>query len=109
MEKQCRLPVDVDLYISTLQPHLIPVVYAWAQVTLFVFLLTVKGSNFATASGLASVYEGTIIRAMKQEEELLRQMETGCKRIGDSELGNKFREASMVLKRDIVFAASLYL
>lgn len=62
-----------------------------------------------TVSGLASVYEGTIIRVLRQEEELLRQLESGAKRIGDTKLAEKFKEAMTAIKRDIVFAASLYL
>ena len=46
---------------------------------------------------------------MRLLEELLRQMVQASKNIGNTELENKFSEAIKLLKRDIVFAASLYL
>ena len=42
-------------------------------------------------------------------EELMRQMVQASKNIGNTELEAKFSEAIKLLKRDIVFAASLYL
>lgn len=52
---------------------------------------------------------GSIIRCMRRLEELLRQMVQAAKNIGNTELENKFAESIKLLKRDIVFAASLYL
>ena len=46
---------------------------------------------------------------MRRLEELLRQMVQAAKNIGNTELENKFSEAIKLLKRDIIFAASLYL
>ena len=46
---------------------------------------------------------------MRLLEELMRQMVQASKNIGNTELENKFAEAIKLLKRDIVFAASLYL
>lgn len=54
-------------------------------------------------------FSGSIIRSMRRLEELLRQMIQAAKNIGNTELENKFSEAIKLLKRDIVFAASLYL
>ncbi len=54
-------------------------------------------------------FPGSIIRCMRRLEELLRQMVQAAKNIGNSELENKFAEAIKLMKRDIVFAASLYL
>ena len=56
-----------------------------------------------------SIITGSIIRSMRRLEELLRQMVQAAKNIGNTELENKFSEAIKLLKRDIVFAASLYL
>lgn len=52
---------------------------------------------------------GSIIRCMRRLEEVLRQLSQAAKNIGNSDLENKFSEAIKLLKRDIVFAASLYL
>mgnify|MGYP002385843904 FL=1 len=46
---------------------------------------------------------------MRRLEELLRQLCAAAKAIGNSELELKFSEAIARIKRDIVFAASLYL
>lgn len=58
---------------------------------------------------IADVFEGSIIRCIKRLEELLRQMADAAKAIGNTELEHKFNEATTKIKRDIVFAASLYL
>ena len=42
-------------------------------------------------------------------EELMRQLGDSAKSIGDSALEEKFREAGAKMRRDIIFAASLYL
>ncbi len=55
------------------------------------------------------ILQGSIIRSMRLLEELMRQMVQASKNIGNTELENKFAEAIKLLKRDIVFAASLYL
>jgi ATP-dependent RNA helicase DOB1 len=42
-------------------------------------------------------------------EELVRQIQTAAKAIGDKELEAKFEVGSKLIKRDIVFCNSLYL
>lgn len=42
-------------------------------------------------------------------EELLRQLGDAAKAIGDTILEEKFREACTKMRRDIIFAASLYI
>ena len=46
---------------------------------------------------------------MRRLEELLREMGHAAKAIGNTELENKFAEGIRLIKRDIIFAASLYL
>jgi ATP-dependent RNA helicase DOB1 len=46
---------------------------------------------------------------MRRLEEVLRQLCQAAKNIGNTDLENKFSEGIKVIKRDIVFAASLYL
>ena len=55
------------------------------------------------------VFSGSVIRCMRRLEETLRQMVQAAKAIGNTELENKFAEGIRLIKRDIVFAASLYL
>jgi len=68
-----------------------------------------KGASFLNICKMTDMFEGSIIRSMRLLEELLRQMVQASKNIGNVELENKFSEAIKLLKRDIVFAASLYL
>jgi ATP-dependent RNA helicase DOB1 len=52
---------------------------------------------------------GSIIRCMRRLEEVTRQLIQAAKGIGNKELEDKFAEGIKAIKRDIVFAASLYL
>ncbi|XP_077398559.1 exosome RNA helicase MTR4 [Vanacampus margaritifer] len=93
-----KLEVDEDSYLGQFKPHLMDVVYAWAN-----------GASFAHICKMTDVFEGSIIRCMRRLEEVLRQMCSAAKAIGNTELENKFAEGITKIKRDIVFAASLYL
>ncbi|XP_028830496.1 exosome RNA helicase MTR4 isoform X1 [Denticeps clupeoides] len=95
---EAKLDVDEESYLSAFRPHLMDVVYTWAN-----------GSSFAQICKMTDVFEGSIIRCMRRLEELLRQMCQAAKAIGNTELENKFAEGITKIKRDIVFAASLYL
>lgn len=74
------------------------VVYAWCH-----------GSTFSEVMQLTDAFEGSVIRCMRNLEELLRQMCVASKAIGNDVLEEKFAEGIVKIKRDIVFAASLYL
>ncbi|XP_066567713.1 exosome RNA helicase MTR4 [Amia ocellicauda] len=95
---EAKLEVDEETYFNSFRPHLMDVVYTWAN-----------GSTFAQICKMTDVFEGSIIRCMRRLEELLRQMCQAAKAIGNTELENKFAEGITKIKRDIVFAASLYL
>ena len=49
------------------------------------------------------------MRTIRRLDELLRQLEDAMKSIGEVELAEKFEAAAQRIKRDVVFAASLYL
>ena len=57
----------------------------------------------------AYVLTGSVIRAIRRIEEVLRQFATACKIIGNAELAAKFDEGIKKIKRDVVFSASLFL
>lgn len=95
---EAKLEIDEDTYLGTFRPNLMDVVYTWAN-----------GATFAQICKMTDVFEGSIIRCMRRLEELLRQMCQAAKAIGNTELENKFAEGITKIKRDIVFAASLYL
>ena len=132
------MPLDEETYVESFRPHLMDVVYQWCSGASFrqilqtteIFEGTVKPYLFWKSS-LPPVYEvlliggrlatplvdfklrkpilGSIIRALRRLEELLREMIGAAKSIGNTELEQKFETARNQLKRDIVFAASLYL
>ena len=95
---EAKMTVDEQEYVNSFKPHLMDVVYGWA-----------KGSHFGDICKMTSVFEGSIIRCMRRLEELLREMAQAAKAIGNEELEQKFIDGTLKIKRDIVFAASLYL
>ncbi|KAJ9466522.1 ATP-dependent RNA helicase mtr4 [Diplonema papillatum] len=90
--------LDVSDQETKIQPTLLDVTYAW-----------MNGARFIDICSQTEVYEGSIIRMMRRLEELLRQLASATKVIGDEDLFSKFTEAIGRMKRDIVFANSLYL
>ncbi|KAF8320517.1 ATP-dependent RNA helicase [Cantharellus anzutake] len=82
---------------TTLKFGLMEVVYKWA-----------KGMPFENLTELTDVPEGTIVRVITRLEETCREVRDAARVIGDAELFRKMEEAQIKIKRDIVFAASLY-
>eukprot|EP01064_Diplonema_japonicum_P034227 TRINITY_DN7029_c0_g1_i1.p1 TRINITY_DN7029_c0_g1~~TRINITY_DN7029_c0_g1_i1.p1 ORF type:complete len:945 (+),score=261.24 TRINITY_DN7029_c0_g1_i1:45-2879(+) len=93
--KESDLPAPEN---EGIKPALLDVTYAW-----------MNGTKFSDICSMTDVYEGSIIRMLRRLEELLRQLASATKVIGDEELFTKFMEAISIMKRDIVFANSLYL
>lgn len=96
--KESNLDIDTQEYIEKFKTSLMDVVYAWS-----------KGASFATVCKQTDAYEGSIIRCMRRLEELLRQMCQASRVIGNTDLESKFADAISFIKRDIVFAGSLYI
>lgn len=90
-EKQAE---DGELVVNR---EMVYLVYEWA-----------RGVKFAELCQMTDMFEGSIIRVMRRLEELLRQCGCAAKAMGDMGLLEKFTRAGELLKRDIVFAASLY-
>ncbi|KAG9303555.1 hypothetical protein G9A89_018451 [Geosiphon pyriformis] len=95
---ECKLVVDEKEYVQKFHPDMMEIVYAWC-----------KGAKFSEICKYTSMYEGNIIRNFRTLDEVLRTMVSATKTIGNIELENKFSEAMEKIRRDIVFAASLYL
>ncbi|XP_017881620.1 exosome RNA helicase MTR4 [Ceratina calcarata] len=95
---EANLELNEDAYVERFKPYLMDVVYAWC-----------KGATFLQICKMTDIFEGSIIRCMRRLEEVLRQLCQAAKNIGNTDLENKFSEAIKLIKRDIVFAASLYL
>ncbi|KAF1791552.1 P-loop containing nucleoside triphosphate hydrolase [Phytophthora cactorum] len=96
--QDAKMTIDVDEYAGVFNTSLVDVVIAWCQ-----------GAKFSQICKMSDAFEGTIIRCLRRLEELLRQLTLAAHSIGDVELEKKFDEGGKKLKRDIVFAASLYL
>ena len=98
VEHECRMTKDVEEYVDSFKSDLMELCYAWA-----------KGAKFAELMKTTTVFEGSVIRTLRRMEELLRQLGAGAGAVGEAELSAKFAAAAQLLKRDIVFAASLFL
>lgn len=99
LEEECKRSVDVEEYVQSFRPELMEVVAAWA-----------RGNRFADCMKMVpTFFEGSLVRAMRRLEEVMRQVEDALKGVGELELAEVFGEAIRKIKRDVVFAASLYL
>jgi ATP-dependent RNA helicase DOB1 len=98
VSKEAKLELEEDEYVERFKPFMMDIVHEWC-----------KGASFKDIMKMTDMFEGSIIRSMRMLEELMRQMVQASKNIGNTELEAKFSEAIRLLKRDIVFAASLYL
>ncbi|KAJ1967166.1 Antiviral helicase ski2 [Dispira parvispora] len=76
---------------------LMEVTYEWA-----------RGMNFKQITQLTEVQEGSIVRAIVRLDDTCRDIKNAARVVGDSHLYRKMEEVSQLVKRDIVFAASLY-
>ncbi|KAK9803050.1 hypothetical protein WJX73_001880 [Symbiochloris irregularis] len=93
------LPMDPEEYAQAFRPELMEAMAAWCQ-----------GTHFAEVLKIADrFFEGAIVRAVRRVEELLRQLVSGARVIGNTEMAQQFEACSEKIKRDIIFAASLYL
>ncbi|CAM0142365.1 unnamed protein product [Umbelopsis sp. WA50703] len=98
-ERQYNLGVEMskDEYVSSFKFTLVEVVYEWA-----------RGMPFKHITDLTDVLEGSIVRAIVRLDETCREVKSAARMIGDPSLFKKMEEAELLIKRDIVFAASLY-
>ncbi|BFZ16879.1 hypothetical protein BsWGS_19918 [Bradybaena similaris] len=97
ISREAKLELDEEAYVDSFRPHMMDFVREWCN-----------GASFAQICK-TDVFEGSIIRAMRQLEEILREMVQAAKAIGNTDLEKKFTEGIRQIKRDIVFTPSLYL
>jgi len=95
---EAKLDIDEEKYVESFGPQMMDVVLKWCS-----------GSSFHEIVKSTDVFEGSIIRCMRRLEELLSQMVDAARSFGDMNLVEKFEKSRVLLKRDIVFSASLYL
>jgi antiviral helicase SKI2 len=77
---------------------LVEVVYNWAD-----------GVSFREIMGLTDVMEGTIVRVVTRLDETCREVMSVARLVGDPGLYAKMERAREMIRRDVVFTASLYM
>ncbi|KAJ0407079.1 hypothetical protein P43SY_005352 [Pythium insidiosum] len=94
-----HLDIDPAVYCKgALNFGLMEVVYEWA-----------RGTSFKEICQLTDVQEGSIVRCITRLDEVCREVRNAARVIGDPSLFRKMEVASEAIKRDVVFASSLYL
>lgn len=96
LQKQEGVEIDPDSKPS-LNFGLAAVVYQWA-----------RGMSFKEITSMTLVHEGSIVRCVTRLDELCKDIRNAGRVIGNPSLYRKMEAASQCIKRDIVFAASLY-
>merc|ERR1712007_175644 len=97
-QKDFGLPVDpLEYCANSLKMGLVHVVYEWAT-----------GVPFSSICELTEVQEGSIVRCITRLDELCREVRNCARVVGNPTLYRKMEMASDAIKRDIVFASSLY-
>eukprot|EP00798_Chlamydomonas_sp_ICE-L_P020957 gene20957-27810_t len=93
------MEINIDEYVDGFRPDLMELVASWLQ-----------GVRFLDLMKMTKIFEIFEVGSMMSLlEELLRQLAVALKAIGELALSEKFGKAGERIKRDIVFAASLYL
>lgn len=95
---QVALTADEADFLERKRFALANVVYEWA-----------RGMTFKEIMELSVEQEGTIVRVITRLDEVCREVKSAALIIGDSVLHSKMSVAQEMIKRDIVFCASLYL
>ncbi|KAM7256254.1 hypothetical protein ACFE04_011995 [Oxalis oulophora] len=99
LQAHFKLQISPQEYAQeNLKFGLVEVVYEWA-----------KGTPFADICQLTDVPEGMIVRTIVRLDETCREFRNAAAIMGNSALYKKMEFASNAIKRDIVFAASLYI
>ena len=89
---------DSNDFASEPRFSLVEVVYEWA-----------RGMSFNRITDLTDVMEGTIVRVITRLDETCREVKNAAKLVGDPSLHSKMQQAQEMIKRDVIFAASLYM
>jgi len=93
----CGISLSVEEYVTSFRVGLVQVVYEWS-----------KGMSFKEITELTDIPEGTIVRCIQRLDETCRDVKSAAAIIGDPVLADKMEQGSSLIKRDIVFAGSLY-
>ena len=98
IQQECQLQVgSEDDYLEQINFGLVKVVYEWS-----------KGVSFVKITSLTDAQEGIIVKTIQRLDELCGNLRNAAKIIGDTVLESKIEQCSVLIRRDIVFAGSLY-
>ncbi|KAJ3253011.1 hypothetical protein HK103_001021 [Boothiomyces macroporosus] len=97
IQRACGINIHEEDVLDSLKFGLVEVVYEWA-----------RGLPFKQITELTDVLEGSIVRCIVRLSETCREVSGAARLVGDSGLYRKVEEAAELIRRDIVFAASLY-
>jgi antiviral helicase SKI2 len=89
---------DANDFVARPRFGLVEVVYEWA-----------RGMSFNRITDLTDVMEGTIVRVVTRLDETCREVMSAARLIGDPGLYRKMDRARELIRRDVVFTASLYM
>ncbi|KIW87246.1 uncharacterized protein Z519_12149 [Cladophialophora bantiana CBS 173.52] len=89
---------DANDFVSRQRFGLVEVVFEWA-----------RGMSFNRITDLTDVMEGTIVRVITRLDETCREVMSAARLIGDPSLYGKMDKAREMIRRDVVFTASLYM
>ena len=89
---------DSNDFVSRPRFGLVEVVYNWAD-----------GMSFKEITDLTDVMEGTIVRVVTRLDETCREVMSAARLVGDPGLYQKMEKAREMIRRDVVFTASLYM
>ncbi|OSX68436.1 hypothetical protein BU14_2803s0001 [Porphyra umbilicalis] len=98
VQAEAGLPVAPNEFVREAAKFgLVPAVHAWAS-----------GAPFRDICALVDAPEGTIVRCVNRLAELLREVGNVARVIGNGALAETAAEGGGGIRRDIIFAASLY-
>jgi len=89
---------SLDEYVNKFKPDMMDITYQWCN-----------RATFGEICKATEIYEGTIIRCFRRVDELVKELISAAKLINNKEMIEKLMEIEKNMRRDIVFAASLYL
>ncbi|KAI1305255.1 Helicase SKI2W [Halotydeus destructor] len=96
-QQACGLKEACADFVEALKFGLVEVAHQWA-----------KGTPFNEVVQYTDVQEGIIVRTIQRLDEILSDVKQAAKMLGDPSLSSRMEAASKSIRRDIVFAASLY-
>ena len=99
IQREHAVPSNIE---DDLNFSIMSLIYKWAQGAKFFDIM-----NDPTMESI-DLQEGTIVRTIMRIEELCSDIRNAGKTVGNSELVDKLNQVTVLIKRGIVFAPSLY-